>query len=188
MAPLVIPSDFGILPYLIPNTNTPDVSDQLTLFIAKEQEEILKKLLGKLLYKAFDLGLSIDPIDQRWLNIRDGAEFGPDNERTWGGLKQMLIPYIYHQWLLRTFDQHTDIGITISQAENSEVINPSRRLVDSWNDFQSKVGCFYQDGIYGFIYYSDNVYTDVITPKYTDIQNYTSENMYFVRRKNIFSL
>jgi hypothetical protein len=72
------------------------------------EEEILKKLLGYQLYNAFIAGIAVEPTpDQKWLDLRDGAEFtfdfcGETITQKWNGLintdKVSLISYyVYYQ-------------------------------------------------------------------------------------------
>lgn len=64
---------------------------RLALFIDKYEDEFLRKLLGYPLYKAFINGLSQVSVEQRWLNILQGAEY-QWNTRTeqWRGL--IILP------------------------------------------------------------------------------------------------
>lgn len=64
------------------------VVDRLNYFISIYEPECLKKLLGYELWKAFTDGLLEDSPAQKWLNLRDGAEFTGYNGRLkkWEGL------------------------------------------------------------------------------------------------------
>jgi len=76
----------------------------------------------------------------QWLILEKGSIFYLDGYAIgeWLGLVDMLIPYIFYSWLRDTWDNNTGIGVVQSNAENSEKIAPSRRLVDSWNEFAIK--------------------------------------------------
>jgi len=68
----------------------------------------------------------------------DSSAPNPGYTTEWLGIKDMLTPYVWHQWTHDTFDSNTGIGIVQGKAENSSVIEPKRRLVDAWNEFVKK--------------------------------------------------
>lgn len=72
---------------------SPAVAESMNLFIEKYEEEFLMKLLGYPLYKAFINGLAVDPVDQRWLDVLNGAEYTYPGSfvRKYKGL--LILPY-----------------------------------------------------------------------------------------------
>lgn len=116
-----------------------------------------------------DLNLGVAPVeganwtkveDNQWLLLKNGVRqytYGI-RKRSWAGMKDMLIPYVYSFWLRATFDDHTSIGVVIRTAENAEVISPGKRIANAYNDFLSKAGDFYnqRNTLYGFLSYSNS--------------------------------
>lgn len=82
---------------------SPPVMAAVNLFIEKYEEELLTKLLGYPLYKAFMTGLAAMPVDQRWLDLVNGAEY------TWNGYLRKFNGLI-HQ-----------IGVAVDTAITSPV-------------------------------------------------------------------
>ncbi|HXS55730.1 MAG TPA: hypothetical protein VN726_06375, partial [Hanamia sp.] len=69
---------------------SPAVVASVNLFIEKYEEDLLTTLLGYPLYKAFMLGLADDPIDQKWVDLLNGAEYTYNGRlRKWGGILQV---------------------------------------------------------------------------------------------------
>ena len=84
----VAAEDFGVLPYSIPNIDQADSGFEE--FVVQEQEKILRRLLGNLLFEAFKAGLdedqdpdddqtpedeSSDNVEERWIDLRDGVNY-----------------------------------------------------------------------------------------------------------------
>lgn len=59
----------------IPQLGQPSVVDALNTFIQREEPRYLQAALGYELWQDFVAGLSVSPIDQKWLNLRDGVDF-----------------------------------------------------------------------------------------------------------------
>lgn len=92
--------------------------------------------------------------DDKWLRLKKGDTYLLfEREYDWVGMVKMLKPFIYSEWLRDTWDTHTGIGIVQGKSENASVINPSRRIVDRWNEFARIVGnsCNEKDTLYGFL-------------------------------------
>lgn len=156
MNSFVSTADFEIKPYDIPALTNPQagLSSQFTAFIAREQELLLKKILGLKLYKEFEAGLDeVTPAD-KWKNLRDGAEYECDGKLyEWVGFQKALVPYIYARWLRETYDSVNGNGVTVAKVENAEVISPSLRITKAWNEFDSYIGsCSRKENtLYGFL-------------------------------------
>jgi hypothetical protein len=68
-----------------------EVSERLNLFIEKYEQEFLQDLFGYPLYKALIDGLSQVSVEQRWMDILEGAEFQYNSRtRKWKGL--VILP------------------------------------------------------------------------------------------------
>lgn len=78
-------------PVSIPNTDKDYVQDRLNEFINKYEPEYLKKVLGYDLWKAFMAGLAEPTVDQKWLNLLNGAEYTWYNKtRKWIGFVPLI--------------------------------------------------------------------------------------------------
>ena len=197
----IVAADFETPPYNLPNLND---NTSFEDFVEEQEEEILRQLLGDSLYEAFIEGLEEDPIPQRWIDLRDGKSY-TYNDKTykWKGIKKMLKPFIYSQWVRHDTDTATGVGIVVGNAENSQVINSSHRIAFSWNhfsrlagntdDMELGIGNFYDHFYYpyfnvwytpafkntllGFLYTSESTYTaDLPADEYADIIDYLRNN------------
>lgn len=152
MQNLVVASDFDLLPYNIPNLDK--MPNAFAPYVAEKQEELLKSLLGKTLYDSFDAGLNEDYPAEMWVNLRDGDDY-LFNYKTyeWVGMKAMLKPYIYSEWLRDTFDSHSGIGVVVGKGDNAKVINPGNRIARGWNAFSDIVGdsCHQKNTLHGYL-------------------------------------
>lgn len=147
-----VPNDFDLPPYSIPNKEK--VINTLQVYIDREEELVLKKLLGTELYKSFINGLNDNPILDKWTKLRNGTTYViGSNSYEWLGLKDLLIPYIYFKWLSDTFDRHSGIGVVQGNAENSAVIDPSYRMSRAYNVFARKCGVYVPRGVKSDDYY-----------------------------------
>lgn len=231
MNAIVSASDYSIPPYTIPLSE--EVAVGFSGFVLEEQENILKKILGRLLYSAFDAGITwtvewsattsyaldalvvsgdklykslqaanlnhaltdaawwVEVTDNRWFKLYYGSEY-TENSKTYsyGGIKALIKPYIYSEWLAATFDNHSGNGIVVANNENAEMISPRSRIVKSWNDFYKRVGNCHSvhDTLYGYLYNSDDTYLDVVEDEYSTITEYMSDAIVDVGTKNVFDL
>ena len=64
------------------------------------QEYYLQKLLGNELYYEFDTGISLPTPDQKWLDLRDGADFTTSDGKNlkWLGLKNLLKFFVFYEY------------------------------------------------------------------------------------------
>lgn len=158
MAALFInPDDFLVRPYRIPNLQeAKDFQD----YLESKEAEILKSLLGPVMYDDF----IVQPIvEQRWVDLRDGAEYSLYSEDyIYPGIKQFLIPAVYADWLADSYDKHTDTGIVVHTKENTELISPSLRISRAWNHFVSLVGdsVNYENTLWGFLKANEEDYPE----------------------------
>jgi hypothetical protein len=190
--------DFNVLPYRLVNIDKAD--NGFYPFLDEQEEEILRKILGGSLYEAFVNGLYTDgdistPIDednieQRWKDLRDGALYSYNNRTSWKweGMQKLLKPYIFSQWVDAKAIQLAESGAMIAQAENSDVVSPAYMIVKGYNKFSTLVGnyCSLQNTLYGFLYNSEDTYTDSMGEDYTDIQTYLSEQFQSPGKINTF--
>lgn len=59
----------------IPGLDKDIVQRDLDALIAKREPELLRDILGYVLYKAFTEGLQVDPVDPKWTNLLLGSEY-----------------------------------------------------------------------------------------------------------------
>jgi hypothetical protein len=146
----------------IPNTDKDYVLQRLTSFIDTLELELLQDVLGYPLYKAFvaatgdyDPDASNASIDQKWLNILEGAEYtGRDNRlHFWKGLlfeqgttpRSLIANYVYYYWLKDNTTQTVGIGEATAKAENSDNASPMIKMVSAWNEMSEWINdliCF----------------------------------------------
>lgn len=185
----VTAQDFDTPPFQLANLDK--VSNTFTDFVTEQEKEQLKKLLGKPLYDAFIEGLEDLTPEQRWIKLRDGDVYEYiDVEYEWFGMKSLLKPFIYSQWLRYTYQAHTGIGIIVPKAENSSVILPSAEIMRGVNKLSDIAGnCrSVRNTLFGYLYNSGDIFSDVIPDKFTDIKEYL--NFYYQEpgRINAFDL
>lgn len=132
--------------YFTGEINIPNTDKRVNSYnadIARYEKEILLSLLGYELYTDFIAGLAApDPIDQKWLNLRDGVEYdfeyrGNTIKMKWGGLinadKISLIAYYcYYKIRKRDVSLTTSVNEVRGKLENSETVNETRKIINSY--------------------------------------------------------
>lgn len=170
----VVKSDFIYPPYNIPGL---DRNNSFLTFVGDEEAKVLKLILGLRLYNEFIAGLEEDYPEDKWLNLRDGAEYEiGDDLYEWKGLTTRngaIVPYIFSQWLRAGYDSYTENGVVIASNENSEVIDPSLRVSRAYNSFADMIGhkkllCKEKNTLYGFLTCEANV-ADYESLKFGDV-------------------
>jgi hypothetical protein len=136
-----------------------EISGQLNGYILSLEPEILNKILGYSLTKAFLAGLDVEvenedeftefdgesfedesTIEQKWLDLRDGAEFiYAGKTYKWMGFantekKSILANYIYVKFTTETAVNVTGTGAGITQKENSIRVDNRQAQVRVWNE------------------------------------------------------
>lgn len=93
--------------------------------------------------------------DNKWLELKNGCEYPMD--MIWVGMKKMLTPYIYSEWLSFQMDSHTGIGLVVAKAENSVGISPATRISRAFNDYSRLAGSWWdnKNTLYGFVKQGD---------------------------------
>lgn len=147
---MIIDSTYFIREIKLPNLNQSASLSELNSYIEKYEAEILKDLLGYQLYSDFITAIAEDEPDQKWVDLRDGAEFsfdfgGKTITRKWNGLKNSdkvsLIAYYVWFFYHRKFMQRiTETGIATSQSENSVGVSSVLLASHNWNMFLELYG------------------------------------------------
>lgn len=115
------------------------VQEKLNTYIDKYEVEYLKAVLGYKLYKAFTEGLLIDPIDPKWLALRDGGEYTDRNGYTakWEGLTAVdtspITAYVYFHFVNSEVSFLSGSGPVVAKTENSTRAMPSPFQAEAWN-------------------------------------------------------
>lgn len=161
-------TDFLKRPYKIPNQE--ESRDFAEFVEAKEIELATKYLLGWDLWNEFNdaINASGDP-DQKWIDLRDGAEY-TYNDKTYKylGWVDLIKPGIYSEWLPLMTDKLTNVGMinnaTPQQAKFIEDQYPFQ--VGTWNNFAAKVGFYRRYGyncvnsFHGFMKANEDTFTN----------------------------
>lgn len=154
-------SDFDGHPWNLPNLE--HKANTFMDFVEHKEREALVNLLGLGFYNTFKAALDAEdpeaepPVvaDQLWLDIRDGGSYTLDDvEYTYGGLKNLLIPYIYSEWIREESVTYTGLGVTVPNAENGNIVSPERHIIKGWNEYVRKLGYFHYNNPYYYDRYS----------------------------------
>lgn len=116
------------------------VATSLTEFITKYEPIYSSRVLGKQLYDDFIAGLAEPIIDQKWLNLRDGAAYtdGCGNLTEWTGFvndekTSPIAFYVYRQWLNNSAQTTTGAGQATIETENAVRANIVQKVIVIWN-------------------------------------------------------
>jgi len=135
--PNLIDTTFFVGEINIPNTSKPEVAESLELFIAKYEEELLLKLLGYELYKAY----KDDPSERRFTDLVSGT-------KEWRGLVYAISPtvdgsliayYVYTWWLKDKHVWNSGVGTVRAKGDATEVMPISLKMTEVWNMFSHQV-------------------------------------------------
>jgi len=117
-------------------------------FIRKHENDFLSEVLGLDLYAAMEAAMLIDPLAQRFIDLRDGKVYTDQYGKTrkWAGLVEdksnkvsIIANYVYY-WYQR--NKHTATLSTGEQKttnENSIPVTAGQKMVDSWNMVSRRV-------------------------------------------------
>lgn len=163
----LIDKDYFVGEINIPDTDKTGVAERLDFFITKYEEDLLRKLLGNALYKAFKDGIAVaeDQIEQKWKDVRDGKDFTDYAERAqyWIGLKSAtkkqspIANYVYYWWLRDRVSQSTAVGEVQSKSESGEKVSPATKMCRAWNEMVK-----WAKDLFLFLDSNQDVYTDWI--------------------------
>lgn len=119
---IISPSNF-IGEINIPNLDSPGISSNLNGFINKYEPKYLKLVLGNKFADDFAAGLLVDPIEQRWTDLKNLPE-----------LKEAIADYVYCFWIKNQVTMTTGTGEVKTKNENSTIVNPTQKMVRAWNE------------------------------------------------------
>ena len=106
--------------------------------VTEYQETYLQKLLGEYLYQLFIAAIDGGSPEQKWVDLRDGADFtvsynGSDLILKWLGLKNMLKYFMFFEYKKQNVSTDTITGESKKQNLNSVFALESRKMNDSFN-------------------------------------------------------
>jgi hypothetical protein len=115
-----------------------EAKEFLNNLIAQKQKELLIQLLGMPLYLEFENGLAQPVIEQRWLDLRDGASFtaeyrGKEYTLQFGGVTQMLKYFIFYYFQREVSQPQTFAGRVQTHFENSTPVSNVPNMVRIYN-------------------------------------------------------
>ncbi len=128
---------YGLL--AIPNRSKEPISEELDYYITMYDDEYLKNVLGYELKTEYEAGISEETPDEKWTNLRDGAEFEHCGVTLkWEGfqrstLKSPIANYVMYYYMRDHNDDFTGIGVSKGASENAVNISPNTRMVNIWN-------------------------------------------------------
>jgi hypothetical protein len=138
----------------VPLSSNTTLNSNFTNAITRYENEILKKLLGYTLWKEFtdavEAATEESPLAQKWIDLRDGAEFSFEWEgytvsEKWNGLvnsdlRSLIAYYVYYMYRRDNESQFTGIGESLSISENSKWVSPLNKLVHVYNSMVDLYG------------------------------------------------
>jgi len=155
--------DFNVRPYKIYFQEEENQGGALLDFIGNKEEEILRDLLGTNVYNAFIEGLEQPSVQQRWVDLRDGAVYEYSSvQYEYKGLVNLLVPCIFAYWVKETSDTYTNSSTVRNTLANAQAMPPGRRIGEAYGRFLELVGdeCNYRNTLYGFMLANLSDYDD----------------------------
>lgn len=151
-------TDFDGYPYNLPNLDR--IPNTFTDFVDYLEEEALVNLLGRSFYDLMIAGLAEATPDQKWLDVRDGADYTYNGVGyAFGGLKKLLTPYVYAEFVREDFEKYSGVGALKPKAENADVISPRRMITKGWNKYVEMLGFSYDEDCEMLGHYYDHHHT-----------------------------
>ena len=97
------------------------VKSSINWFINKYEPELLNKVLGKKLATELTEGLEADPIEDKWIALRDI-------------MKPIIANYVYTMYQRNNTTSTTGSGEVKSKAETADRISPLSKIVRARNE------------------------------------------------------
>ena len=184
--------DFKIGEFFIPNNDngnvvppntSPNATSAVIIAIEKYEPLLLLNALNVTLYKELEGALvDLPSADQKWGDLVNGKDYIVDSkEYRWEGLKNVLIPFIYTNYLRNDQSTYTTTGIIKSKAANADNYDPNPKYIKAYNTFLTSYQgektnntpslLVNRNGVYGLDYYSSSASPIVSLYQYLTDQN-----------------
>ncbi len=111
---------------------------------------------------------TLDEENNKWLLLKNGGQYYTAINslvtRRWEGMKKLLKPLIYSDWLAFGYTESTGNGEVKSKVENGTVVSPKRKVVSAFNDYSRIAGnCNSKSNtLYGFLIANSDLYPDLV--------------------------
>jgi len=128
---ILTPNSFNGGEQNIADISNDGVQENLQVFIDKYEVRFLKELLGVSLANEFIAGLAVDPIEQKWIDLRDDTD-----------LKEMLKCYVFYWYINYQITLTSGTGEVKPSNENSNVASAYPKMVLSWNEMVKMIRLF----------------------------------------------
>ncbi|MES2593142.1 MAG: hypothetical protein V4608_14765 [Bacteroidota bacterium] len=122
MPTIITPADFTA-ELTIAQTENPYQHNVVQDFIDKYEPKFLRSLLGLELANDFVTGLTEDPIQTKWDNLRDNTD-----------LKDMMKNYIYYWYKRNENTKSMGISEVKPKAENANAVDGNNKMTRAWNE------------------------------------------------------
>lgn len=185
----------------------PSISDEVLneensffFMLNKFEEDCLIKCLGHILYENFiseidsnEATLLKNSSDEKWDRLLNGHTYTKNSKQVkWKGIRfkspitadkynrSFLANYVYFFYERKQYSTTTTVGTGKPKSENMEMVNPTMKVVNSWNEFVQLVQgdvlkpkiVFNSYGYSGVDFYQGSE----AIPLYTFIKDMNSEN------------
>ena len=128
----------------IPNVDNDAVLVNLNRVIDQTQKKVLIDLFGYHLYKSFEDGLDEVSPAQKWLDLRDGADYtftynGETYNMRWDGFinttdyVSLIAYFTYYYYMTDRLRMNTGDSITLTNTQNGIRDEDNYKLVNAWN-------------------------------------------------------
>lgn len=128
----LIDATFFIGELNIAQTDQIAVMENLDVFIAKYEKKFLNLLLGETLYAEFVAGLEVDPIAQKWTDLKN--KLVNDGDKT-----SPIANYIYYHYSENNATKTTGVSEVVAVAENASYTTPIHKMMRAWNEMVLEV-------------------------------------------------
>ncbi len=114
-------------------------SSKITQAINQREPEYLELVLGGPLYTAFMAGLLEDPIQQKWVDLRDGANYNYKGvNHRWEGFvntvkRSPIANYVYYWYTRQGASYSTGTGEVLPRTENGTRTGGNDKGSNAWN-------------------------------------------------------
>lgn len=182
---MLVDESYFIGPLEIAQLGQKAVVDKVTDFINRFEPVIMEAALGYDFYQAFLTALKVNPVEQRWKDLNNGASFTSTQliKKRWTGFSgdplsdspySPIAGFIYYEFMKDMASQNTGTGYVKSKSENSESANPVRKPVNAFNESVRQIRVFWE------MMQADQEKTVKVYPEFDPLQvpGYSANNSY----------